>query len=267
MCVAARDVQTTIGGWLVSYAQSTGEFSAFDANVLASVMWGIFTAARLAFASLVVCVHPGWILFIGECTKLSAQLTTASFSFDDDLVVLVQPVHVQRLSSNRGVVWCENKQNENDDVGHLLCLSSTLLLICVPSPASSAEVWIFTVMFGAGIATFFPNAMGTIRMHFNLTAFEQAWFSVAASVGNGLVPAIAGWLIDDASPESVVASKAENLVSGASNRVGGVGDISDSPLDVTGVCLILHLAFGGVLFSLVRAQTEREKVSAHGTRS
>ena len=65
-------VQTTVGGWLVSYAQSTGEFSAFDANVLASVMWGIFTAARLAFASVVVCVHPGWILFMGKSIKRPA---------------------------------------------------------------------------------------------------------------------------------------------------------------------------------------------------
>ncbi len=61
----AEHVQCTIGGWLVSYARSTGNFGVFEANVLASVMWIIFTATRVALAAIALYVHPGWMLLAG----------------------------------------------------------------------------------------------------------------------------------------------------------------------------------------------------------
>ena len=65
-------------------------------------------------------------------------------------------------------------------------------MLLVVDSTTSAEVWVFAVAFGVGIATFFPNGMGIVRRHFNMSALEQSSFSVAAAIGLGLIPAIAG---------------------------------------------------------------------------
>jgi len=110
--------------------------------------------------------------------------------------------------------------------GHILCVSAVTLLLAVGDAATEAEVYVFTILFGAGVATFFPNGMGVMRRLYNLSALEQSFFSVAASVGNGLVPAIAGWTYT-------------NL---------------ESPLVTTAICAGLHVIVGAVTFVVMRAE-------------
>lgn len=56
-------------------------------------------------------------------------------------------------------------------------------------------LWTITVLFGTGIAAIFPNGMGYARRVLpDLTGIAQACFELSANAGNGLVPALAGWL-------------------------------------------------------------------------
>jgi fucose permease len=120
--------------------------------------------------------------------------------------------------------------------GHLACLAGTAPLLVLPAAtvaaASPALVWVFALTFGVGIASFFPNAMGLGRRLFNFSAFEQSFFELAAAVGNGLVPALAGWL-QSAAPSSSSSSNTTTTSSGGGGTSGG-GSSSSNNSTVTG---------------------------------
>ena len=78
------------------------------------------------------------------------------------------------------------------------------LTVAMVTTANSGSLWVLTATMGAGMAAIFPTGVLWLEGYIKVTSRMAAVFVCASALGEMLIPAVAGYLIDKTSPVSLL---------------------------------------------------------------
>ena len=78
------------------------------------------------------------------------------------------------------------------------------LTVAMVTTANAGSLWVLTATMGAGMAAIFPTGVLWLEGYIKVTSRMAAVFVCASALGEMLIPAVAGYLIDKTSPVSLL---------------------------------------------------------------